>query len=587
MPRTFEAAPAVRTGSQLLLGLSGASGGGKTFSALRLARGIQRVTGGDIFYIDTDNRRALHYADNFRKADGSPGFVHVNFEPPHNSDAYVDAIRFAVAEKAGVLIIDSMSHEHEGEGGLLDAHEAEVDRMAGANASHSKRESVKMLAWGKPKEARRRLVHEIQRLRIPTIFCYRAKTGVKLVRVTDAETGRTKTEVVPQGFTPIAGDELVFEMTLNALLMPNSGGVATWESAEVGEKRMIKLPEQFKSLRERTKPLDEELGENFAKWARGPAGVQSSAAAAATEAKPAQEAARKADKPAAPKETPKPEEPAQATETGQDEASRDYSDEALEARAAAASERVAELEGDSPRPTVTDGAPTAETEPALSASADHASATSPGPSDNSPSESSPNAERGSPETERLRPDEQAAAERAQARGFSSETTGLPEAPADTPAPQEAASGAGDAGPAADDEAGPVEFMLAIDDATTWPPMVAAYGAFQKTAFWKDAAPAVRAKLRAHVYGRVVALNANGLKLDWITEAHAVRCFIDWENKPGEIELRMRYFQRTKAFANLPEAAQRTILDAGAERAALLRAAEATTADGEPDAGAFE
>jgi hypothetical protein len=35
---------------------------GKTVSALRLACGIQRVTPGEIFIVDTEGRRALHYA---------------------------------------------------------------------------------------------------------------------------------------------------------------------------------------------------------------------------------------------------------------------------------------------------------------------------------------------------------------------------------------------------------------------------------------------------------------------------------------------------------------------------------------------
>ena len=47
--RTFEAKPAIREAVPLLVGLTGASGCGKTFSALRLASGIQSVTGGDIY----------------------------------------------------------------------------------------------------------------------------------------------------------------------------------------------------------------------------------------------------------------------------------------------------------------------------------------------------------------------------------------------------------------------------------------------------------------------------------------------------------------------------------------------------------
>lgn len=252
--RPFDDAPAEREQSPLLIGLAGASGSGKTFSALRLATGIVSVTGGEIYFIDTDNRRALHYADRFK-------FRHVGFNPPFSSLAYVDAIRHCVKKGAGAIIIDSMSHEHEGEGGMLSYQEAELDRMAGDD--FRKRESMKMLAWAKPKAARRALIIEIQRLGIPTIFCFRAKEGVKPIKVNG------KTEVVQQGFSPIAGDEFVFEMTLNTLLLPGSKGVPTWTSEQPGEHRMIKLPVQFESLESVRAPLDEKLGENLAKWAKG------------------------------------------------------------------------------------------------------------------------------------------------------------------------------------------------------------------------------------------------------------------------------------------------------------------------------
>jgi len=68
----------------------------------------------------------------------------------------------------------------------------------------------------------------------------------------------------------IAGEEFVYEMTLNALLLPNAGGVPTWQSNEIGEKQMIKLPEQFRGLLLGAKgPLSEEIGQELATWAAG------------------------------------------------------------------------------------------------------------------------------------------------------------------------------------------------------------------------------------------------------------------------------------------------------------------------------
>ncbi len=264
--RRFAAEPAVREQVPLLLGLMGPSGGGKTYSALRLARGIQQVSGGEIYMIDTEARRGLHYADAFRKPDGSPGYHHVPFDPPHGSLDYLAAIEFCLGKGAGVIIVDSMSHEHEGEGGLLDFQEKEVIRLI--RGDERKREAVKMLAWGAPKAARRKLINRILQMNTNFIFCFRAKNSVKPVKVRQ-DNGYEKTEVVHQGFMPIAGEEFVFEMTLNALLLPGAEGVPTWRPEHVGEKLMSKLPEQFRSLATNPRAFDEKMGADLATWARG------------------------------------------------------------------------------------------------------------------------------------------------------------------------------------------------------------------------------------------------------------------------------------------------------------------------------
>lgn len=254
MTRTFEAKPAVRESVPLLVGIMGPSGSGKTFSALRLATGVQSVTGGDIFVIDTEARRGLHYADQFK-------FRHVQFDAPFGSLDYLDAIRQCVTAGGKIVVVDSMSHEHEGPGGMIDFQEKELDRLAGAD--WAKRERVKMLAWQKPKAARRQLINGLLQLNANFIFCFRAKNSVKPVKING------KTEIVPQGFMPIAGEEFVFEMTVNCLLLPGARGVPTWDSENVGERMMIKPARQFDHIFEQKKPLDENTGRQLAEWATG------------------------------------------------------------------------------------------------------------------------------------------------------------------------------------------------------------------------------------------------------------------------------------------------------------------------------
>lgn len=252
--RKFQANEAVRESVPLLVGLMGPSGGGKTFSALRMATGIQRVTGGDIYGVDTEARRMLHYADKFK-------FKHVPFSAPFGSLDYLDVLRFCVARGARVIIVDSMSHEHEGPGGMIDLHEKELDRLAGDD--WNKRERVKMLAWQKPKANRRTLINGLLQLEANFIFCFRAKQTAKPMKI------KGKTEVVPLGFMPIAGEEFVFEQTANCLLLPAANGVPTWKSENMGERQMMKLPSQFKQIFSDEQPLSEDIGQQLTQWTKG------------------------------------------------------------------------------------------------------------------------------------------------------------------------------------------------------------------------------------------------------------------------------------------------------------------------------
>ena len=95
------------------------------------------------------------------------------------------------------------------------------------------------------------------------IFCFRAKETVKPVK----QNG--KTDIVPQGFMPIAGDEFLFEQTVNCLLLPKSNGIPTWQSENVGERLMMKLPKQFETVFAVHDPLSEDIGRQLATWARG------------------------------------------------------------------------------------------------------------------------------------------------------------------------------------------------------------------------------------------------------------------------------------------------------------------------------
>lgn len=264
MTRTFEDKPATREKVPLLVGLFGPSGSGKTYSALRLATGIQRVNGGEIFVIDTEARRALHYADRFK-------FRHLQFGQPFGPLDYLAAIEHCASKGASVIVIDSMSHEHEGPGGVLEMHERELDRLAGD--VEWKRNAQNFAAWAKPKSERQRLINTMLQFPCSFVLCFRAKEKIKVISKAEKEAAKQRGEqaeaVRPLGFMPIGDPTFVFEMMLSCLLLPGAGGVPTWDSIETGEKQMTKLPGQFRHLFGESKPLDESLGEEMAKWAAG------------------------------------------------------------------------------------------------------------------------------------------------------------------------------------------------------------------------------------------------------------------------------------------------------------------------------
>lgn len=135
---TFEIHEARRQGARLLIQLSGVSGSGKTYSALQLAYGLAGKDGSKIIGIDTENRRMSLYADAL--PDGAR-FRTLDFYAPFSPRRYIEAIKAACDAGAEVILIDSVSHEWESEGGCEWIANAGNSRMADwktAKAEHKR-----------------------------------------------------------------------------------------------------------------------------------------------------------------------------------------------------------------------------------------------------------------------------------------------------------------------------------------------------------------------------------------------------------------------------------------------------------------
>ena len=106
--------------------LMGASGAGKTYTALRLATGFleelkkennpERIKNGKILMANTEASRGRYYANEF-------AYDIIDVMSPHNPEMYVELIEYAVEQNYPMLLLDSTSHEWEGRGGCLELHQ--------------------------------------------------------------------------------------------------------------------------------------------------------------------------------------------------------------------------------------------------------------------------------------------------------------------------------------------------------------------------------------------------------------------------------------------------------------------------------
>ena len=239
---------AVREQTSLIIGLFGPSWSGKTKSALRLATGL---TGGDgIFMVDTEGGRGLHYAEEYK-------YQYASLEAPFRPERYMEILLDAKAAGAKCIIVDSLSHEHEGPGGILEWHEEELTRMAGTD--FGKREKMKFTAWIKPKAAHNKFVNAVLQLGIHLIVCFRAKEKLALLK--NPQTG--KIEPVPQGWQAICPDRFEFECTALLLLPPGSQGIPDLSP------KTSKLQDQHKPLVPDGEQISEAMGKRLAEWAAG------------------------------------------------------------------------------------------------------------------------------------------------------------------------------------------------------------------------------------------------------------------------------------------------------------------------------
>lgn len=240
---SFEIKPATRQGVKPLVGFYGKSGSGKTMSALLFARGIVGASG-RIVLIDTENKRGSIFADLI-----PGGYSALDLDAPFSPDRYQEAI--AEAEKvADVIVIDSMSHEWSGEGGVLDMADSELERMGGGDNN-------KMRSWIKPKMSHKMMVQRLLRTKCALICCLRGEEKTHITKAADGQKGKVITD---EFSTPLFDPRFIFEMLLNFECVAHDGvgGYVT--------PRKITHPSIAALLPKENEQIGEKHGQALAAW---------------------------------------------------------------------------------------------------------------------------------------------------------------------------------------------------------------------------------------------------------------------------------------------------------------------------------
>ena len=223
---------ATRNDSYIKLAITGPAGAGKSYSSLKLARGLTGENG-KIAYIDTENGSARLYSD-------LTEFFHADLPAPYHYKQFIEAIK--EAEKAGFdcVIIDSLSHLWTG---ILE-EKAAIDRKGGNSFSN----------WAIPTQHLNEVIQTLLQAKIHVICCLRSKQEYVMSEEVNA---KGKTVQVPKkiGTAPVMREGIDYEFSLVF-------DVATDHNATTSKDRTGLFVD-------RTFQITEQTGQQLASWLKG------------------------------------------------------------------------------------------------------------------------------------------------------------------------------------------------------------------------------------------------------------------------------------------------------------------------------
>lgn len=227
--------PADRRGSHVLISFYGGPEGGKTYSALLMAAGIEPDPKKRIL-LDTENGRGSFYFDEI-----PGGYDYAELTRPFTPERYTTALREIEAAGYTVCVLDSVSHVWFGEGGVLES--ADLGEKAGKKGQQK---------WLDPKLRHRKFTNTLLSTRMHIITCSRAKQPML-----EIDKGNGRKEMVRGEWVEIQDKSLRFEHTM------------VLEVSNHGEFVVKKCPGALKSLMQAHPKIGVEAGQALAKWVAG------------------------------------------------------------------------------------------------------------------------------------------------------------------------------------------------------------------------------------------------------------------------------------------------------------------------------
>lgn len=218
---------AERSNCKIKMAVQGPSGSGKTYSSLLVAYGLTKDWS-KIAVLDTENGSASLYSH-------LGSYSVLNLAAPYSPEEYIDAIDTAVKQGFECLIIDSLSTEWNGVGGILDIH----GNIPGNSFT----------AWAKVTPRHNAFVQAILQSNIHIIGTMRSKTDY----VISEKNGKQVPEKV--GMKPVQREDSEYEFTVVFELNQK-------HQANVGKDRtglFSKRPELF---------LTAEVGDEISQWCK-------------------------------------------------------------------------------------------------------------------------------------------------------------------------------------------------------------------------------------------------------------------------------------------------------------------------------